>query len=79
MKSQTIRKYPGVLHRLDHVDLVGEPCVVLLQRMSQQAGRGKLTKARQSLRETLPHDALEVVVDREARRHIEVGQVGLGR
>ena len=56
-----------VLHPLDHLDLVREARLVLVERMAQRSGRGELPQARQPLGEALAHHVLEVVVERVAR------------
>ena len=69
------QEVPGVLHLLDHVDFVGEPALVLVDGVLQHPASRQLLQPRQPLREPLAHDVLEVVVEREARRHVEVRQV----
>ena len=77
MKSQTIRKYPGYFICLIISISYDEPALVLVDRVAQRAVGGELLQARQPLREPLADDVLEVVVEREARRHVEVRQVVL--
>ena len=49
--------------------------------MLQGPGRGQLFEARQPLGEALAHDMFKVLVEREPRRHVEVGQMvdGVGQ
>ncbi len=69
------QEVPGVLHLLDHVDLVGQPPFVLVDRVLQDPAGGQLLQPGQSLRKAFPHDVLEIVVEREACRHVEVREV----
>ena len=64
----------GILHPLDHVDLVREAPLVLVDRVAERARRGQLLQPRQALLEPLSRHVLEVVVEREWRRDLEVRQ-----
>ena len=68
---------PGVLHLLDHLDLVREAALVLVDRVRERAGQRQLLQPRQTLLEPFPRHVLEVVVQREAGRHVEVRQMVL--
>ena len=73
MKSQTIRKYPRVPHPLDHLDLVRQPPLVLLEVVAERSLLAQRPQPLQPLLESVPGDAGEVVVGRlEGRRHVEV-------
>ena len=69
---------PGVLHLLDHVDFVVQPALVLVDRVLEHPPRGEVLQPRESRREAVPHDMLEVLIEGEAGRHVEVGQLVLG-
>ena len=71
------QEVPGVLHPLDHLDLVREAGFVFVDRAPQRARRGELTQPGQPRVEAFPHHVLEVLVDRVRRRHVEVRQVAL--
>ena len=71
------QEVPRVLHLLDHVELVREPQLVFLDRVPHPAGRRNLLQTRQPLPEPLARDVLEVFVEREAGRHVEIRQVAL--
>ena len=69
----------GIAHLLDHRDLVGEPLVVRGERVPQLAFRIELAQPLEALRVALPHDVLEVIVEREALGHGELRQVVFAR
>ena len=75
MKSQTIRKYPRI-SSADHLDFVRERPLVFVDGVSQRAGGGQLLQPDQPLLEPFARHVLEVTVQREVRRHLEVRQVG---
>src|SRR5207253_1712376 len=66
---------PGVLHPLDHFDLVREPLLVVVERVAERAGGGELLQPRQALAESFSRHALEILVDRIWRRHVVVRQM----
>ncbi len=77
MKSQVIRKY-RVLHLLDHLDFIAEAPLVLVDRFLEEPGGREALQSWQPVRESLAHDVLEIVVEGETGRDVEVGQV-IGR
>src|SRR6266568_2637397 len=68
---------PRVLHPLDHVDLVREPPLVLVDRVLQDPFRRQLAEPRQPHLESLPYDVLEIILEREAGWHVEVRKIVL--
>ena len=69
------QEVPRVLHLLDHGDFVDHAPLVLVERVAQGVARHQGLQPRQPRREALAHHVLEVGVDGEAGRHVEVGQV----
>ena len=69
------QEVPRVLHLLDHVDLVREPALVLVDRVTQHACRCQMLQPRQPLAKPFAGHVLEVAVERKPGRHIEVRQV----
>ena len=69
------QEVPGVLHLLDHGDFVDHAPLVLVERVAQGVARHQGLQPRQPGREALAHHVLEVGVDGEAGRDVEVGQV----
>ncbi len=70
------QEVPGILHPLDHLDLVRERPLVLVDGVAQRAGGGQLLQPDQPLLEPFARHVLEVIVEREVGRHLEVRQVG---
>src|SRR5207245_3476953 len=64
-----------VFHPLDHLDLVREAALVLVDRMAQSAGRGELPQTLQPFGKSVAGDVLELLAERERRRHVEVRQM----
>ena len=60
------QEVPRVLHLLDHVELVRQPPLVLVDGVPQRARRGELPQARQPILEAFARDVFEVIVEREA-------------
>ena len=69
------QEVPAVLHLLDHGDFVDHAPLVLVERVAQGVARHQGLQPRQPRREALAHHVLEVGVDGEAGRHVEVRQV----
>ncbi len=75
MKSQTIRKYPGYFIRLIISISYESAPLVLVDGVAQRAGGRQLLQPDQPLLEPFARHVLEVIVEREAGRHLEVRQV----
>ena len=69
------QEVPGVLHRLDHVDLVRQPLRVLVDRVLQETAAGEFLEPRQPQLESLADDVLEILVEPEAGGHLEIREV----
>ena len=67
----------GEPHLLDHLDLVLETTLVLVDRMTEVPPDGQLAQPRQPLRKPFARHVLEVAVDGEALGHAEGRQVVL--
>ena len=72
------QEVPGVLHLFDHFDFVAESPIVLVNRVLEGAARRELLQPGQALLETVAYDLLEVVLERESSRDVEVRKV-IGR
>ena len=69
------QEVPGVLHLLDHVDLVLEPRLVFRDGATQFALGEHRVPALHPFGKSLPHGVLKIRVGGEPGRHVEVGQV----
>ncbi len=72
--DQEVARVP---HLLDHLDLVLETTLVLVDRVAEAPRRRELPQARQPLREPVARHVLEVLIEREALGHAEGRQVVL--